>query len=282
MGRVMNVTGTNTNVTGSRNSVKPCQYRRVPNVTGVTTLCARVRDAHIHARAQINNYFPRVHTRYTGNTGYNIGDTRVSAVTGIGYTENHTRNSNIANAFTPVYASLCLKTTGNGLGRPVSKGAQRRNSFRKAAFLCAARARSFNGRAVRERFGAAGSFAPVVQPARHRSPLWTGVAVLQSLAKEPIMANTTQGASAPRKTKPLPFFSYDGDKSPLFTINENVPFDDVLDQAHCFIISAEAMALRAAEECDNPEAWGCLYMVQIAAALIESMSVALVKEAKND
>lgn len=96
------------------------------------------------------------------------------------------------------------------------------------------------------------------------------------------MANTTQGASASRKTKPLPFFSYDGDKSPLFTINEDVPFSAVLDNASCFMISAEAMALRAAEECDNPEAWGCLYMVQIAAALIESMTVALVKEAGNE
>lgn len=96
------------------------------------------------------------------------------------------------------------------------------------------------------------------------------------------MANTTQGASAPRKTKPLPFFSSNADQSPLFTINEGVPFSAVLDNASCFMISAEAMALRAAEECDNPEAWGCLYMVQIAAALIESMTVALVKEAGND
>ena len=278
----MNVPGTDSRVTTGRNSAKPCQYWRVPVVTYVLSLCARVRDTHIHAHAHINKYSPRVHVRNIGNTEYTPCVTTVLAVPTGGNTGLCTRNIVIANAFSPVYASLCLKTTGNGLGSPVSKGAQRRDSFRKAAFLCAARARSFNGRAVRERFGAAGSFAPVCQPARHRSPSWQGVAVLQSQAKEPIMANTTQGASAPRKTKPLPFFSYDGDKSPLFTINENVPFDDVLDQAHCFIISAEAMALRAAEECDNPEAWGCLYMVQIAAALIESMSVALVKEAKND
>ena len=95
------------------------------------------------------------------------------------------------------------------------------------------------------------------------------------------MANTTQGASAPRKTKTLPFYSYNSDETPLFSINKNVPFDAVLEHAQCFVLSAEAAAHRAAVECDSPEAWGAYYMMQMANALIESMSLALIQENRN-
>lgn len=114
----------------------------------------------------------------------------------------------IACALSPVYPTSCQQTTGNGLGGPVVTGAQRRNllmadthnlrtpSVTKPAFLCAARARSFNGRAVREGLAPAGSCSPVRQPARFRSPSWRGVAVLKSLLQEPIMANQRLRESA--------------------------------------------------------------------------------------
>lgn len=95
------------------------------------------------------------------------------------------------------------------------------------------------------------------------------------------MTQATKGAVAPRKTKPLPFYSYNAEKMPLFSINENVPFEDVLDHAHCFMISAEDSMLKAAEEADTPSAWGAYYLAQVATALIESMTASLAKENRN-
>ena len=150
MGGVMNVPGTDSRVTTGRNSAKPCQYWRVPVVTYVLSLCARVRDTLIHAHAHINKYSPRVHVRNIGNTEYTPCGTTVLAVPTSGNTGLCTRNIVVASAFSPVYASPCLKTTGNGLGSPVSKGAQRRNSVRKAAFLCAALRAAFGAECIND------------------------------------------------------------------------------------------------------------------------------------
>ncbi len=91
---MMNVTGTNAHVTGTRNSRNPHHNRNVTGVTGVTGLCARVRDAiHAHAFAHINKYSPRVHARNTRNTRYIHCATTVSAVTGTRNTPMCTRNT---------------------------------------------------------------------------------------------------------------------------------------------------------------------------------------------
>lgn len=95
------------------------------------------------------------------------------------------------------------------------------------------------------------------------------------------MENNPVCAGDRRTSKTLPFFSYDSNKNPLFSINENVPFESLLEHAHGFMISVEESMLNAANEVDHPSAWGAYYMAQIANALIESMEIAAVKERRS-
>ena len=92
------------------------------------------------------------------------------------------------------------------------------------------------------------------------------------------MTTNAKGNLSPRTTKMLPFFSYDSNKNPLFSINENIPFESLLEHAHCFMISVEECMLQAARDVDNPSAWGAYYMAQIANALIESLEISAAKE----
>ena len=55
-------------------------------------------------------------------------------------------------------------------------------------FFCVRSMASLFGRAVREPFGAAGFLEPVDQPARFRSPSWSGVAEVNSVSRSAAMA----------------------------------------------------------------------------------------------
>jgi len=98
-------------------------------------------------------------------------------------------------ALLPGYYSRCQQTTGNGFSSPDTEGAQRRNSIRKAAFLCAARARSFMGGPCGEPQGSPVPSVRSANPHGTAHPFSSGMAVLQSLLKEPIMANIAQLAT---------------------------------------------------------------------------------------
>jgi len=132
-----------------------------------------------------------------------------------------------------------------------------------------------DGRSLRARLRLPGTPTPV--SAAH--PIGVVWAVHKLNRSKPTM-NTAQSATKRRTAAPLPFYSYNADKKPLFTINENVPFEDVLDHAGCFISSLVECSLSAAEKCDVPEAWAAYYMAQIASALIESMTITLIQESK--
>ena len=91
------------------------------------------------------------------------------------------------------------------------------------------------------------------------------------------MAETTPRAAA-RTAKPITFFSYNADDTPLFSINKGVPLETLVEHAQCFMHAVESSVLHAAEEVDHPSCWAAHYLAKIAIALIESMQCAIVEE----
>ena len=94
------------------------------------------------------------------------------------------------------------------------------------------------------------------------------------------MAETTPRAAA-RTAKPFTFFSYNADDTPLFSVNEGVPLETLLEHAQCFMKSVESSVLHAAQEVDHPSAWAAHYLAQVASALIESMQCTLAEEKRH-
>ena len=94
------------------------------------------------------------------------------------------------------------------------------------------------------------------------------------------MAETTPRAAA-RTANPLPFFSAVADREMLFSINDGVPLETLVEHAQCFMHSLESSVLHAAETVDHPSAWGAYYMAQVAGALIEAMQCALAEEKRH-
>lgn len=106
------------------------------------------------------------------------------------------------------HISTAAATTAVGLGRSDYEGSQEPQPLiGRGFFVCCARARSLNERAGQEGFGPAGSFVPVDQPVRFRSPSWSGVTVLKTVTKEHTMCQSTTTPES--GNKPLFHTAYD-------------------------------------------------------------------------
>lgn len=91
-----------------------------------------------------------------------------------------------------------------------------------------------------------------------------------------------------RKTKATPFFSCDPDRTPLFTVNPNIPVQDALNEASCFMDCVQWVLVNCAMEADGEDGrtdsrtlFALSYLTDFSKALVEACISADMKEARQ-
>jgi hypothetical protein len=96
------------------------------------------------------------------------------------------------------------------------------------------------------------------------------------------MTDTTKGATAlDRTTHFKKFFSCNAGQQALFAVNEGVSILDALEQASCFLDSAEEITRQAAEECNSTTVYAAAYLVEISKAIVDAATSAIMKECNH-
>lgn len=95
------------------------------------------------------------------------------------------------------------------------------------------------------------------------------------------MTNTAQGASAPTiETNTHAFCSINPAGQMLFAVNDGVPLVEALEMAQCYLSAARAITAQTADSLDSGEAFGAHYLVEMAAAVLDSAVSSAYKEAR--
>lgn len=179
------------------------------------------------------------------------------------------------------YIPARQQTTDGGLGGPIGSAAKSRMVLPCGYFF--ALGAPLYGRAGRGGRKACRMLNPVRQP--RPVPLTPLGGWVRGSFNEPefsTMSNHDNCAPARTTKAPLQFFSYDSSDKPLFSVNQDIPFEALLDHAQCFMLSVEECALNSANEVDHPSAWAAYYMAQMASGLIEAMQCSLAKESRHE
>ena len=84
-----------------------------------------------------------------------------------------------------------------------------------------------------------------------------------------------------RKTEEHGFFSCNPDGDNIFSVRQGLPVDDAINVASAIMASATETIRSMAEKHDDSELWGALYLLQMAAATMESVSRGLIVESHS-
>lgn len=170
-----------------------------------------------------------------------------------------------------------------GFGDPVRSGV-RAACNRNAAFSMPARVQ-FNGRAGRESRKALPVLRRFANPFGSAHPFGDGCAVRNLNESEHTMSKPSIGASAPRTTPDQtafrPFFPCTPDQSALFAVNAGVDTQDALEMASVLLASAREITTLAAEETPNGTVYAAAHLVEIAKAVVDSITSQLAKETRH-
>ncbi len=71
-------------------------------------------------------------------------------------------------------------------------------------------------------------------------------------------------------TEETSFFPCDGGKAKLFCVNEGLPLVAALEQSSVLLSAALGTAINTAHDDNTREAWATVYLIQMAAAVIEA------------
>ncbi len=85
-----------------------------------------------------------------------------------------------------------------------------------------------------------------------------------------------------RTTAFTKFLSCNVQHQQLFSVNAGIPLLDALEQASCFLASADSIITEAAMQCDNGTVWAAAYLVEISKAIIDAAASAAAMENRND
>lgn len=85
------------------------------------------------------------------------------------------------------------------------------------------------------------------------------------------MSTQSQGAPAPRITRPYAFQRCNSDGDLLFSVSQGIRVGDAIETAHAYVAAATAVAKAVAEESisDTEEgAWASVYLMEFAQAVL--------------
>jgi hypothetical protein len=93
--------------------------------------------------------------------------------------------------------------------------------------------------------------------------------------------STSTPAAPDRRTLRINFLPCNPQQDALFAVNDDLPADDALQYASNFMDSAAAVMLDTAQEIDSASAWGALYLIQMAKAVVDAATCAITKERRE-
>lgn len=92
----------------------------------------------------------------------------------------------------------------------------------------------------------------------------------------------TPGATAPvRKTAHIDFHTINADGDKLFSIRENIPLEDAIEQASCFAATVADLVNQAALDGDTYQLWAAAYLADMSKAILDSACAAMYREKRH-
>ena len=87
------------------------------------------------------------------------------------------------------------------------------------------------------------------------------------------------GATAPKRvTAQHPFFSCSPNGAPLFSVRPNIPLDDAIDIASCFLASALDTVEQVAQNVGGDLIHGAVYLIEMSKAVVDSAAGSVMRQ----